>query len=110
LKQKEILRKKQLKESAKRQPPFPQGFFHFYSFESYVALKKKRDFEIEGFTSDILLLRKQLKTLEKAILKYAPLEDKEFALLNIARNTGKKAIEISTSLQNLKVIQYFRLI
>ncbi len=50
---------------------------------SYNSLKKRRDYEIEGFTNDILMLRKQLKILEKNILKYGPLEDKELQLLNL---------------------------
>jgi hypothetical protein len=50
---------------------------------SFTALKKRRDYEIEGFTNDILMLRKQLKVLEKNILKYGPLEDKELILLSL---------------------------
>ena len=38
---------------------------------------------MEGFTSDILSLRQQLRNLEKSILKYGALEDKELILLNI---------------------------
>ncbi|KAJ3322404.1 Coiled-coil domain-containing protein 77 [Boothiomyces sp. JEL0866] len=52
---------------------------------SYMALKRRRDYEIEGFTSDILNLRQQLRTLEKSILKYGALEDKELILLNIGK-------------------------
>ncbi|KAJ3347016.1 hypothetical protein HDU91_006872 [Kappamyces sp. JEL0680] len=44
---------------------------------NYLALKKRRDYEIEGFTSDIINLRNQLRLLEKSILKYGSLEDKE---------------------------------
>lgn len=54
-------------------------FFH----SSYSAIKRRRDYEIEGFTNDILTLRKQLRTLEKSILKYGSLEDKELVLLNL---------------------------
>ncbi|KAH9249998.1 hypothetical protein BASA81_012246, partial [Batrachochytrium salamandrivorans] len=50
---------------------------------SYTSLKRRRDYEIEGFTNDILSLRKQLRTLEKNILKFSPLEDKELVLLNL---------------------------
>ena len=53
-------------------------------------MKKRRDYEIEGFTNDILMLRKQLKLLEKNILKYGPLEDKELVLLTI----GKSPLEM----------------
>ena len=49
------------------------------------------------------MLRKQLKVLEKSILKYGPLEDRELVLLNLARDTGHKAAQISSDLQNLKV-------
>ncbi|KAJ3059687.1 Coiled-coil domain-containing protein 77, partial [Podochytrium sp. JEL0797] len=68
----------------------------------YNALKRRRDYEIEGFTNDIFLLRKQLKVLEKSILRYGPLEDRELVLLNLARETGVKAAQISTELQGLK--------
>lgn len=69
---------------------------------SYKALKRRRDFEIEGFTNDILMLRKQLKGLEKHILKFGPVEDREMRLLTIARESGKKAEKISGDLHNLK--------
>ncbi|KAI9343889.1 hypothetical protein DFJ73DRAFT_941775, partial [Zopfochytrium polystomum] len=69
---------------------------------SYNSLKRRREYEIEGFTNDILLLRKQLRSLEKSILKYGPLEDKELILLSLARETSAKATQISTELQGLK--------
>ncbi|KAI9204825.1 uncharacterized protein BJ171DRAFT_503751 [Polychytrium aggregatum] len=72
----------------------------------YSSLKRRRNHEIEGFTNDILALRKQLKTLEKHILKYGPLEDKELLLLNIARETGSRAAKMSTDLSNLKAKVY----
>ncbi|KAJ3276464.1 Coiled-coil domain-containing protein 77 [Terramyces sp. JEL0728] len=71
--------------------------------QNYMALKRRRDYEIEGFTSDIVNLRQQLRTLEKSILKYGALEDKELILLNIARLTGEKAGKISQHLQDIKV-------
>ncbi|KAH6568662.1 hypothetical protein BASA60_008527 [Batrachochytrium salamandrivorans] len=73
---------------------------------SYTSLKRRRDYEIEGFTNDILSLRKQLRTLEKNILKFSPLEDKELVLLNLARLTGERASKISTQLQSLKTKVY----
>ncbi|KAI8807151.1 hypothetical protein BJ742DRAFT_813626 [Cladochytrium replicatum] len=73
---------------------------------NYNNLKRRRDYEIEGFTNDILHLRKQLKTLEKSILKYGPLEDKELILLNLAQETGRRAAQISTGLQSLKAKIY----
>ncbi|KAJ3392057.1 Coiled-coil domain-containing protein 77 [Lobulomyces angularis] len=69
---------------------------------SYVALRKRRDYEIEGFTNDIKMLRKQLRNLEKSVLKYGPLEDKELTLLDIARQTGLKAEKIASTLSDLK--------
>ncbi|KAJ3262619.1 Coiled-coil domain-containing protein 77 [Boothiomyces macroporosus] len=54
--------------------------------QNYLALKRRRDYEIEGFTSDIVNLRQQLRTLEKSILKYGALEDKELVLLNIGKS------------------------
>jgi hypothetical protein len=88
---------------------------------SYTALKKRRDYEIEGFTADIVNLRTQLRTLEKSLLKYGSLEDKELILLNlgiswytftfslilftfVARLTGERAGKISQQLQHLKVM------
>ena len=70
--------------------------------QSYNSLKKRRDHEIEGFTNDIIHLRKSLKKLEKYILKFGPLEDKELVLLDIARETGLKIEKISSSLSGLK--------
>ncbi|KAI8911664.1 hypothetical protein EDD86DRAFT_189111 [Gorgonomyces haynaldii] len=69
---------------------------------NYNSIKRRRDYEIEGFTNDILALRKQLRTLEKSILKYGSLEDKELVLLNLARLTGERAGKISSELQALK--------
>ena len=69
-------------------------------------MKKRRHFEIEGFTNDIISLRKQLKVLEKSILKYAPLADKEFLLLNIARQTGMKVESLSGGLHQMKVLLF----
>lgn len=50
---------------------------------NHEALKKRRDYEIEGFTTDIITLRSQLKALEKSLLKYDLLEEKELVLLNL---------------------------
>ncbi|TPX62336.1 hypothetical protein PhCBS80983_g00448 [Powellomyces hirtus] len=73
---------------------------------SYATLKRRRDFEIEGFTNDILALRRQLRTLERAILKYAPLEDRELVLLRIAKETGDRVARISSDLHGLKAKVY----
>ncbi|KAI9093069.1 hypothetical protein DFS34DRAFT_652657 [Phlyctochytrium arcticum] len=73
---------------------------------TYTALKRRRDYEIEGFTNDILMLRKQLKMLERNILRYAPLEDKELVLLNLAKETGQRVSKISSELHGLKAKIY----
>ncbi|ORX45444.1 hypothetical protein BCR36DRAFT_118019 [Piromyces finnis] len=69
---------------------------------SYKALKKRRDCEIEGFTNDILRLRKQLKTLENHLINTETPLDKEMELLNIARNTGKRAEKMTEELDRYK--------
>ncbi|KAJ3079118.1 Coiled-coil domain-containing protein 77 [Quaeritorhiza haematococci] len=69
---------------------------------SYLSLKRRRDYEIEGFTNDILNLRKQIKNLERNILKFGPLEDTELTLLSLAKKTGEKVENISTTLTQLK--------
>lgn len=50
---------------------------------SYKSLNKRRDHEIEGFTNDIMLLRKQVQVLEHHLLQYGPLEDRELLLLQL---------------------------
>jgi hypothetical protein len=50
---------------------------------SYNNMKKRRNYDFEGFSNDIATLRKQLKGLEKQILKYAPYDDREYRLMNI---------------------------
>jgi len=52
---------------------------------NYKALKKRRDYEIEGFTNDILRLRKQLKALENHLITAESPMDKELELLNIGK-------------------------
>lgn len=69
---------------------------------NYTTLKRRRDYEIEGFTADILNLRAQLKSLERSILKYDQLEDRELYLMETARATGEKVSKISRNLQFLK--------
>ncbi|ORX87548.1 hypothetical protein BCR32DRAFT_227877 [Anaeromyces robustus] len=70
---------------------------------NYKALKKRRDYEIEGFTNDILRLRKQLKTLENHLVNSETPMDKEIELLNIARNTGKRAEKMTEEINRYKV-------
>lgn len=71
---------------------------------SYKTLQTRRDYEIEGFTADIQMLRKQIRVLEKQILQTKPLEDQELHLLGIAKHTGEKAEQIASSLHTLKVL------
>ncbi|KAJ1342159.1 hypothetical protein BSLG_003286 [Batrachochytrium salamandrivorans] len=92
--------------SEKMKLTLPMVIWGLYIEDSYTSLKRRRDYEIEGFTNDILSLRKQLRTLEKNILKFSPLEDKELVLLNLARLTGERASKISTQLQSLKTKVY----
>jgi len=73
---------------------------------NYKALKKRRNYEIEGFTNDILHLRKQVKILEKQILKFGPLEDREEILLQLAQETGLKAEKVHGELTGLKAKIY----
>ena len=47
-------------------------------------------------------LRKQLRQLEKSLLKFAPLQDKEFALLALATKTATNVDQISNNLIKLK--------
>jgi coiled-coil domain-containing protein 77 len=60
---------------------------------------------MEGFTNDIMMMRKQIKSLEHHILKYSTLENEqnEHELLEKVKETGKKASKMSTELQGLKV-------
>ncbi|KAJ3370381.1 Coiled-coil domain-containing protein 77 [Allomyces arbusculus] len=69
---------------------------------SYKALKKRRDFEIEGFTNDILILRKQVRSLEAHIIKYGPLQDQEMAVLDVVKKTAGKAQRIQDEMVGLK--------
>jgi coiled-coil domain-containing protein 77 len=73
---------------------------------SYTSLKRRRIYEIEGFTTDIINLRNQIRTLEKNILKYGALEERELVLLDLARSTGEKAGKITKELQSLKTKTY----
>ncbi|KAI9001951.1 hypothetical protein BC832DRAFT_593803 [Gaertneriomyces semiglobifer] len=69
---------------------------------TYSALKKRRDYEIEGFTNDILNLRKQMKHLERGILRFAPLDHREMVLLKIAEKVSGEVERISTDVTGIK--------
>ncbi|KAI9220066.1 hypothetical protein BC828DRAFT_367638 [Blastocladiella britannica] len=68
----------------------------------YRSLKKRRDYEIEGFTNDILLLRRQVKELEKHIIKSAPLQDAEMEVLRLTEQTATRAAKIQREVVGLK--------
>ncbi|KAG4103046.1 hypothetical protein H8356DRAFT_1645716 [Neocallimastix lanati (nom. inval.)] len=69
---------------------------------NYKSLEKRRDCEIEGFTNDILRLRKQLKALENHLVNTESPLDKEMELLNLARNTGKRAEKMTEEIKKYK--------
>jgi hypothetical protein len=48
------------------------------------------------------MLRKQLKNLEKSILKYGPLEDKELVLLDMGKKQTKKDSNMPVNLKNTR--------
>ncbi|ORZ40278.1 hypothetical protein BCR44DRAFT_118903 [Catenaria anguillulae PL171] len=73
------------------------------SCNSYKSLKKRRDYEIEGFTNDIMLLRRQVKELERHIIKTAPLQDAELAVLEMVESTAKRAAKIQKEVNGIKV-------
>ncbi|KAL7749923.1 hypothetical protein RI367_004799 [Sorochytrium milnesiophthora] len=72
----------------------------------YKNLKKRRDFEIEGFTTDILSLRKQVQSLEKIIIKFGQVDDRELELLDSAAGVGRKASKIQDQVTVLKRKMY----
>ncbi|RUS25236.1 hypothetical protein BC938DRAFT_472443 [Jimgerdemannia flammicorona] len=69
---------------------------------NYTALRKRRNLDLEGFTHDIANVRRQLKSLERQVLKYAPADDHELNLLVLARETGEQVNKIADELQNMK--------
>ena len=70
--------------------------------QAYVNMRKRRDYEIEGFTSEIIGLRREIKKMEKMVLRFGPLEDKELALLGLVQETGRKADGIGRELRGVK--------
>ncbi|CAG8740371.1 314_t:CDS:2, partial [Funneliformis caledonium] len=70
---------------------------------NYNNMKRRRNHDFEGFSNDITMLRKQLKGLEKLILKYAPYDDQEYHLMNIVKETGGQIGKVSDELRTLKV-------
>jgi len=69
---------------------------------NYNNMKKRRNYDFEGFSNDIAMLRKQLKGLEKQILKYAPYDDQEYHLMNIVKETERQIDKVSNELRTLK--------
>ncbi|KAI9183903.1 hypothetical protein H9P43_002955 [Blastocladiella emersonii ATCC 22665] len=68
----------------------------------YRALKKRRDLEIEGFTNDILMLRRKVKDLERHIVRTAPLQDAELAVLRMVEDTGRRTAQIQRDVVGIK--------
>lgn len=66
---------------------------------NYNNMKKRRNYDFEGFSNDIATLRKQLKGLEKQILKYAPYDDREYDLMNIVKETERQIDKVSSELR-----------
>ncbi|KAJ3337071.1 Coiled-coil domain-containing protein 77 [Gonapodya sp. JEL0774] len=73
---------------------------------TYNSLRRRREYEIEGFRSDIVSLRNKVRELERHIGRWAGLEGKEAELLEMARETGRQADKISTDLHGLKAKVY----
>ncbi|CAB4444858.1 unnamed protein product [Rhizophagus irregularis] len=69
---------------------------------NYNNMKKRRNYDFEGFSNDIATLRKQLKGLEKQILKYAPYDDREYRLMNIAKENERQIDKVSSELRMLE--------
>jgi len=69
---------------------------------NYKSLEKRRDCEIEGFTNDILRLRKQLKALENHLVNTESPLDKEMELLNL----GKILFYLLINIKNNLIFNY----
>jgi len=69
----------------------------------YAALEKRRSCEVEGFQTDIKLLRKRLKEVEKQLYRVTVggmVSDVE--MLQVVKKTSKKSNLIQSDLKNLK--------
>uniref|UniRef100_A0A4W3GQD3 Coiled-coil domain containing 77 n=1 Tax=Callorhinchus milii TaxID=7868 RepID=A0A4W3GQD3_CALMI len=76
--------------------------------QRYESLEKRRTMEVEGFKSDIKLLRQRLKDVEKQLFKVTlgvgP--DQDLAILREVRQTNGRSRKIQGELKNLKAKIY----
>ncbi|KAM4747334.1 coiled-coil domain-containing protein 77 [Rhinophrynus dorsalis] len=76
--------------------------------QRYEALEKRRSMEVEGFKTDIKLLRQRLKDVEKQLFKVTlnigP--DQDLAILGAVRQGNKRTHKIQGELRNLKAKIY----
>ncbi|XP_063301402.1 coiled-coil domain-containing protein 77 [Pelobates fuscus] len=76
--------------------------------QRYEALEKRRNMEVEGFKTDIKLLRQRLKDVEKQLFKVTlnigP--DQDLAILSAVRQGNKRTHKIQGELRNLKAKIY----
>ncbi|XP_042325756.1 coiled-coil domain-containing protein 77 [Sceloporus undulatus] len=72
--------------------------------QRYEALEKRRVMEVEGFKTDIKLLRQRLKDLEKQLFKVVMTAgpDQDLAILHEVRQGNKRTKKIQGELKNLK--------
>ncbi|XP_072001067.1 coiled-coil domain-containing protein 77 isoform X2 [Engystomops pustulosus] len=76
--------------------------------QRYEALEKRRNMEVEGFKTDIKLLRQKLRDVEKQLFKVTlnigP--DQDLAILGAVRQGNKRTHKIQGELRNLKAKIY----
>ncbi|KAM3927250.1 coiled-coil domain-containing protein 77 isoform 2-T2 [Leptodactylus fuscus] len=76
--------------------------------QRYEALEKRRNMEVEGFQTDIKLLRQKLRDVEKQLFKVTlnigP--DQDLAILGAVRQGNKRTHKIQGELRNLKAKIY----
>ncbi|KAM4035918.1 coiled-coil domain-containing protein 77 isoform 1-T2 [Anomaloglossus baeobatrachus] len=76
--------------------------------QRYEALEKRRNMEVEGFKTDIKLLRQRLRDVEKQLYKVTlnigP--DQDLAILGAVRQGNKRTHKIQGELRNLKAKIY----
>ena len=70
------------------------------------TFKKRRQAEIEGYTNEIQILKKELKKQEKQNTKSIQLEDREHEYLKFAQQTGRRASKLSGALHDIKARVY----
>ncbi|XP_067236033.1 coiled-coil domain-containing protein 77 isoform X2 [Chanodichthys erythropterus] len=76
--------------------------------QRYEALEKRRAMEVEGFKTDIKLLRQKVKDVEKHLFKLTlnvgPNQD--LAILHEVRRTNSRTVKVQDELKNLKAKIY----